>query len=128
MVHAAVLRACIDMKVMIAARGGFTLVEMLIVVGIIGIVAQIVVISTAKARTASQSKGCVANLKQIEGAIALWAIENKVANGDPINDKQVRKYLRNKAQCPADGKYVYGNVGESPQVRCSKSGDGHSLP
>src|SRR5947209_15377900 len=58
-------------------RKGFTLVEIMIVVLIIGILLAIAVPNFIKARETSRTKSCVANLKQIDAAAEQWAMDNK---------------------------------------------------
>src|SRR5688572_11854846 len=61
------------------AHKGFTLVEIMIVVLIIGILLAIAVPNFIKARESSRAKSCVANLKQIESAKEQWAMDTKAA-------------------------------------------------
>ncbi len=96
---------------------GFTLVEIMIVVAIIGLLASIAIPNFVKARKASQTAACVMNLRAIEGAKATWALEQKKNNADVPQDADLfgpDKYIRDKPSCPANGTYTLGNVESKP--------------
>ena len=57
-------------------RKGFTLVEIMIVVAIIGLLAAIAIPNFVRARAKAQAETCIANLRQIEGAVQVWAVDN----------------------------------------------------
>ena len=66
-------------------RHGFTLVEIMIVVLIIGILLAIAVPNFIKARESSRTKACIANLKQIDSAKEQWAMDKNKANGATVS-------------------------------------------
>src|SRR5437773_9146943 len=91
-------------------KAGFTLVEIMIVVAIIGLLAAIAIPNFVKARTTAQQNACINNLRQIDGAKDQWAIENKKDTGNTPGATEVEAYLKSgKApECPASGSYNYG--------------------
>jgi len=67
-------------------RAGFTLVEIMIVVAIIGMLAAIAIPNFVKARKSSQTNACINNLRQIDGAKQQWALEHgKFGSATPVS-------------------------------------------
>src|SRR5438445_5342266 len=99
------------MKMNRTRTAAFTLVEIMIVVAIIALLAAIAIPNFVKARTSSQRSACIANLKQMDGAKATWALEAKKTSSDTPNDTDLfgsTLYIRQKPACPANGTYVLG--------------------
>ena len=82
---------------------GFTLVEMMIVVALIGLLAAIAIPNWVHARTTSQTNACLNNLRQIFGATQQWALDNRQAADAPVTPDEILPYLRNAVVCPAGG-------------------------
>ncbi len=91
------------MKNKTSRKAGFTLVEIMIVVAIIGLLAAIAIPNFVKARTTSQQNACINNLRQIDGAIQQWALEQKQAATATVGLADVTPYLKNSVICPAAG-------------------------
>src|SRR5512144_521701 len=81
------------MKINTSRKAGFTLVEIMIVVAIIGLLATIAMPNFVKARATSQTNACINNLREIDGAIQEYALENRVPAANPVTSDMVAPYL-----------------------------------
>ncbi len=115
------------MKLNTSRRSGFTLVEIMIVVAIIGLLAAIAIPNFVKARETSRTNACISNLRQIDGAKQQWALETKAAVDAVPDDDDLfgaGKYIGKKPECPAGGTYTTGDLGTPPECDVA----GHVLP
>jgi prepilin-type N-terminal cleavage/methylation domain-containing protein len=100
---------------------GFTLIEIMIVVLIIGILLAIALPNFVKARENSRAKSCVSNLMQIDSAKEQWAMDTRAAASASVDGAALwgaadvnARYLRNAPTCPSNGAYTVGAVGATP--------------
>jgi prepilin-type N-terminal cleavage/methylation domain-containing protein len=118
------------MKISTLRKSGFTLVEIMIVVAIIGLLAAIAIPNFIKARTNSQKNACIANIKQISGAKATWAMEQKKNNANTPNPSDLfgaTAYIRDTPVCPTSAD-AYGLNQVDAQVTCVNGlTEGHTL-
>jgi len=85
-------------------RGGFTLVEIMIVVAIIALLAAIAVPNFLRARKRSQATRCLEDLRMIDSANDQYAIENNKSTGDAVAWADIQNYLKT-------GSVLYNSTG-----------------
>jgi hypothetical protein len=91
----------------------------------IGMISAIAIPNFVKARQTAQKNACINNLRQIDGAIQQWALENKKSDTDKVTRADLKPFLHNHQfpVCPAGGTYTINRVSDRPE--CSH--EGHSL-
>lgn len=120
------------------AKRGFTLVEIMVVVGVIGLIAAIAIPNYMKSVARARAAVCAANIRQMENAAALAQMDGVYVlppyNDDPnyvgpnyvwtrnpnAFDCLVPAYLRNVPHCPAGDTYCYLQISSTPKVVCPK--------
>jgi prepilin-type N-terminal cleavage/methylation domain-containing protein len=106
-------------------RGGFTLVEIMIVVAIIALLAAIAVPGFLRARKRSQASRILNDLRLIDAAVDQYAIETNRKTGDTVNTTDWVNYLKKGTNLYNTQKSIlgstYGNqaVDSIPQVPTS---------
>lgn len=104
-------------------RRAFSLVELMVVVLIIGILLGIAVPQWVRAREVSREKTCLENLAKIGAAKEYLAMEQRLGQGDPVNENNLwPEYLKHSSfpVCPSGGEINIGPVGTEPT--CSVHG------
>ena len=112
-------------------KKGFTLVEIMIVVAIIGILIAIAVPGFLRARENSRGQACQENLTKIDGAKEQWALEFKHSNNtvidnndaflDDVNIFGTNGYVKKRPKCPSSGTYIIHNIGTDPECTIGSS-------
>lgn len=103
-------------------KRGFTLVEIMIVVAIIGLLISIALPGFMQYRDDTQAGLCQNYLRLIDHAKSVWASKRSWVTGDAVVDGEVNAYIKGGApSCPRGGTYTYNVVGTDPT--CSEGGD-----
>ena len=91
-------------------RGGFTLVEIMIVVAIIALLAAIAVPGFLRARKRAQASRILNDLRLIDSAVDQYAIETNRSTGSTVNVTDWTNYLKKNSVLYTTGKDLFGNA------------------
>jgi prepilin-type N-terminal cleavage/methylation domain-containing protein len=83
-------------------KQGFTLVEIMIVVAIIGLLAAIAIPSFVKSRNTARKNACINNLRQIDSAKEQASMATEIAVEAAPVLSEIQPYLKSAPTCPAD--------------------------
>jgi len=84
--------------------GGFTLIEILVVVTLLAMLAMIAIPNYLEARKDSAKSTCINNIKEISYATEQWALEMRKSPNSTVTFDDIHTYLKGAIVCPAGGK------------------------
>jgi len=107
-------------------KQGFTLVEIMIVVMIIGLLAAIALPSFQRARDQARAKSCVNSMRLIEAAKDQYSIEFGTATSVVIPDADLAPYMKGGVMATCQTGTITAN-GVDINPSCTLVGEGHEL-
>jgi len=117
-------------------RSGFTLVEIMIVVAVIGLIASIGLLNFIRARQQSQATLCAQLLERVDGAKTEAAFEFQLGDADTPSDDQILLFLNkppgtvvngSTELCPAGGTYTVGTMSDPPSCNLAAGPSWHQM-
>lgn len=112
-------------------RKAFTLIEIMIVIGIIGMLVTIAIPNLLRNQRIAKMQTCISNLHHIELATQQWALETRQSDTAKVIPSDILPYLQGVVVCPSGGKtfedsYLVTVVNVKPT--CLKMPNSHKLP
>ena len=109
----------IDKQMKQLRRTGFTLVEIMVDVAIIGLLMSVATVGISHAVKTAQRQTCAMNIEAIEGAKQMWQLENKKGDNDVASEDDLKPILKNQTfpTCPSGGQYSIN--ANSTRATCS---------
>ena len=86
---------------------GFTLVEIMVVIAIIGMLMGVATLGISHAIKSSKQNICNMNIEAIESAKEMWSLESKKGDNDTAGEDDLKVHLKNNLfpTCPSGGTY-----------------------
>ncbi len=110
------------MKQSTCRKSGFTLVELIVILVVLGVLGGIAIPKYIQNRTTKRRNACTANLKMMDGAKWSWSVETRQAGTAVPADSDIfgwSLYMGSKLLCPLGGTYSLNAI--SIRTTCSKS-------
>jgi prepilin-type N-terminal cleavage/methylation domain-containing protein len=105
---------------------GFTLVELMVTIAIIGLILAMALPNYLKSRAQARKQICIENLSQIESAKQVWGVQHGKKDGDAVSPSDLigpDSYIKVLPVCPGGGSYDFTTIGNN--ATCNQ--EGHSL-
>ena len=112
----------------ISVSKGYTLVEVMIVVAIIGLLASIALPNFIRSRTTTRRNTCINNLRLISAAKDQSTLENGYQETSVLSSTDITPYMKSNLMptCPATGIYTVNAVSVNPVCSLSTT-ESHTI-
>ena len=116
------------------SHAGFSVLEVLIILAVVVLLADIAIPNFIKARSQKAANACINNLRQIDAAANQFTLEQGKTNGEAIHfPDDLTPYIKLSSAgkipgCPSGGRYGIWRVGQIPKCTLGITNSSHVLP